>query len=268
MLAWTLIRTTSRMPDLAGVTVVVTRPAHQADELCHAIEQLNGVAVRFPVIEIFPPTDIAALKTQLQNLEQFQLAIFISANAVSMTVDLLNSHQPWPSNVDIAAVGLATQKALIADGLHVTHRAPKPFNSEALLSLARLQTLSGQRVMIFRGKGGRELLADTLRDRGANVEYAECYQRKIATTDVSHLYQLWDEGGSMPIVVTSNEGIKNLQAMVDDEHQAALLSSPLIVVSRRVGAMAKTLGFRQKPWVAEAASHDAILDAIKKWAHA
>jgi len=256
------------MPELAGVTVVVTRPEHQADELCRSIEQLGGSAVRFPVIEIRPPADVDRLKTTLQNLDQYPLAIFVSANAVSPALKIINAQKGWPQGVTIAAVGRATEKALIDNGLKVRHLAPEPFNSEALLSLPGLQSMSGQRVMIFRGNGGRELLANTLRERGADVEYVECYQRAMPKTDVRRLYALWNRDDRVAIVVTSNEGLKNLQTLVDNEHQNALLSTSLIVVSERVSAAAKKSGFVQEPLVAESASNDAILNAIKQWASA
>ena len=122
-----------------------------------------------------------------------------------------------------------------------------------------------KRVISFRGNGGRELLADVLQERGAEVEYVECYQRAVPDTDTSDLFQLWDEGCSMPVVVTSNEGLKNLHTIVGQTHLNQLLSSPLIVVSQRAEEYAKELGFTQKPYVAKSASNEEILNAIKQW---
>jgi len=253
------------MTDLFGVTVVVTRPAHQADVLCQSIKELGGVALRFPVIEIGPSTDIDGLKNLLSHLSDFQLAIFVSANAVAPAIHILKDMQGWPAGVPIATVGQATAKAVTANGLTASYIAPEPFNSEALLSLPVLQRLEGKRVIIFRGKGGLELLGDSLRERGAEVEYAECYERVKPETDTTTIFQIWDEGCTMPIVVTSNEGLENLYSMIDSAHQPALLSSPLIVVSQRAAALAKALGFKQAPLVAKSASNDAIISAIKQW---
>lgn len=253
------------MTDLFGVTVVVTRPAHQADVLCQSIKELGGVALRFPVIDIGPSADIEGLKTQLSHLSDFQLAIFVSANAVAPAIQILEDMQGWPAGVPIAAVGQATAKAIASNGLTATYIAPEPYNSEALLSLPVLQRMEGERVIIFRGKGGLELLGGSLRERGAEVEYAECYERVKPQTDTATLFQIWDEGCTMPIVVTSNEGLQNLYSMIDSAHQPALLSSPLIVVSQRAVALAKELGFKQAPVVAKSASNDAIISAIKQW---
>lgn len=251
--------------DLSDVTVVVTRPLHQAEALCQSIEDLGATALRFPVIEIRPSENLDSLKTQLNQLDNFQLAIFVSANAVFSAMQILENQHGWPNGLAIAAVGQATAKAVAANGLIVSHISPEPFNSEALLSLSELQSMHGQRVIIFRGNGGRELLAKTLRERGAEVEYAECYQRVMPETNTSDLFRLWDEGHSMPIVVTSNEGLKNLHSMIGQNHQQALLTSPLIVVSQRAAILAKELGFTQQTFVATSASNDAILTAIQQW---
>lgn len=251
--------------DLSDVTVVVTRPSHQAETLCQSIEDLGGSALRFPVIEIRPSENSDRLKAQLNHLDSFQLAIFVSANAVFFAIQMLEKQQGWSTDLAIAAVGQATARAIASNGLIVSHISPEPYNSEALLSLPELQSMPGQRVIIFRGNGGRDLLAKTLRERGAEVEYAECYQRVMPETNTSDLFQFLDEGRTMPIVVTSNESLRNLHSMVGQSHRQALLLSPLIVVSQRAASLAKELGFRQQAIVAKNASNDAILTAIQQW---
>jgi uroporphyrinogen-III synthase len=259
------VRMTTRMADASGVTVVVTRPAHQAESLCRAIEQAGGTALRFPVIEIAPVADAQYLHQQLTHLCDYHLLIFVSANAVNFLDSALSKTEHWPSTPAIAAIGAATKKALLEKSVAVNYLAPQPFNSEALLSLAELQTMRGQRVMIIRGNGGREFLAKTLRERGATVDYLECYQRLKAKTDPRLLYDNWDKNNSMLIVVTSNEGLLNLKAMVDKNYQPKLLSSPLIVVSQRIADKAIEIGFRQRPQVTSSASNEAIFSEIKNW---
>lgn len=253
------------MSDLSGVTVVVTRPEHQATVLCQSIETLGGLALCLPVIEIRPSSDVEALKAQLKNLSSFQLAIFVSANAVAAVFQNLEPQYCWPSGVAIAAVGQATARAINEHGLSVSLISPEPYNSEALLSISELQILAGQRVIIFRGNGGRDLLGNTLQERGAAVEYAECYQRVMPETDMSALYRQWDDEKVIPIVVASNESLHNLHAMIDDSYQHFLLRSPIIVVSQRAVALANELGFSKVPMVAKNASNDAIMTVINQW---
>ncbi len=142
--------------------------------------------------------------------------------------------------------------------------APEPFNTEALLTLPELQNLTNQSILIFRGEGGRELLAKSLRVRGADVEYVECYRRVIPASDTSNLYQSWDENRKMLLVVTSNESLQNLVKMVNSKYRDSLLASQLLVVSERAVKKANELGFSQQPVLAGAASNEAIVEAIRK----
>lgn len=251
------------MLPLSGVTVVVTRPAHQAEKLCQHIEAAGGKVIRFPVLDIGPQQDPQKCQAQLARLAEIDLAIFVSANAVNAAFAL----QPtWPPQLSIAAVGKATAHALARHQQAEILVAPEPFNSEALLRLPELQSVDGKRVMIFRGEGGREFLRDRLLERGAEVDYAECYQRVLPQTDTAPLYAAWQQGQTMPIVVTSNQSLQNLHAMVNQDHRATLLASPLILISERTATLAKELGFTQAPVVAAAANDDAMLTALTHWA--
>jgi len=250
---------------LDGFTIAVTRPAHQAGNLCRLIEAEGGHALRFPVIDILPPADTVPLQARLQNLPDYQLAIFISANAVHHTYQALGG-QPLPEGPLRAAIGQATARALAAHGQPAHVLPPAPYNSEALLALPELQSLQGKRVIIFRGANGRALLADTLGERGAQVDYAEVYRRKMSTLDPERLYRAWDEGKLDMIIITSNEGLRNLFARVDASHRGDLLGTVLVVISERSATLAQELGFMRPAIVARAASDAALLEAAKCYA--
>ena len=164
---------------LAGKLVMVTRPAHQAEPLCQLLEQNGASVLRFPVIEITDASDQPALLDVLRRLEQFDMAIFISPNAVSRIMNLLHTHKMHlPEELTLATIGKGSARELKS----FTGRAPdivpaSVFNSEALLEMEAMAPVSGKKIVIFRGEGGRELLAETLRERGANVEYADAYRR-------------------------------------------------------------------------------------------
>ncbi|MBL1276077.1 MAG: uroporphyrinogen-III synthase [Ectothiorhodospiraceae bacterium] len=274
------------MQQLSGITVVVTRPAHQAEKLCKLIEAEGGVALRFPVIDIAPPQNVQKCQAQMGQLAEYDLAIFISSNAVTAALELMDRDWQWPKTVSIAAVGKSTAQALEKNRLTVKHVAPVPFNSEALLSLPDLQNIKDTRILIFRGNSGRELLRNRLRERGATVDYIECYQRVIPHIDPQPLYEAWKKVPNqktstslltskkdvklmpmlMPIVVTSSEGLKNLVSMVNPDHLSLLLSSPLVMISERTANLSVTLGFSGSPTVATAANDEAILEALKTWA--
>jgi uroporphyrinogen-III synthase len=250
---------------MAGLTVVNTRPAHQAGPLSEAITLAGGNVIEFPVIEIQPIVGNPDYSRWNSALEQGELAIFISANAVDAGLNAIGGAENWPSHVAIAAVGRATAEYIQSCGLTVDLVAPEPFNSEALLTVPELHEIQNKKIVIFRGEGGRELLAQTLRDRGAEVVYAECYRRVKPDSDPSLLYRCWDQRHRLIFVVTSNEGLQNLVEMVDNEHQPLLLSSTVLVVSERASHLAKELGFKTPAVVTKSVSISAIVDAILLW---
>ncbi len=243
--------------------MLVTRPAHQAETLCRMIAAAGGEPVRLPAIEIAPPADPAALATILSRLDRFDLAIFVSPNAVRATLTQLHGH--LPAALALAAVGEGTQRALAAAG-HADVLAPgERFDSEGLLALPDLQQVRGQRVLILRGDGGRELLADTLRSRGAEVTYAECYRRQLpAVPDPVALAHL--AAGEIDVaVITSGEGLANLLALGGDAARTKLLATPLVVVSARQAQAARALGFHAAIEIAARADDAAILAAVRAW---
>ena len=250
---------------LAGLTVVNTRPAQQAGPLSEAITHAGGNVIEFPVIEIQPIAGDPDHSHWSSALEQSDLAIFISANAVEAGLNIIGGVDSWPSQVAIAAVGRATAEKIQSCGLTVDLTAPEPFNSEALLTLPELQEIQNKKIVIFRGEGGRELLAQTLRERGAEVVYAECYRRVKPDSDPSLLYRCWAEHSRVIIVVTSNEGLQNLVEMVDNDHQLLLLSSTLLVVSERASQLAKEMGFIRPAVLTKSVSNSAIVEAILLW---
>jgi len=252
---------------LEGVTVVNTRPTHQAEPLCELVRGAGGAVIELPVIQIAPGDDVSVLRSQFERIKAADMVIFISANAVDAAITSMGGEQHWPSNVTMASVGKATAARLASYGLIAKIVAPEPCNSESLLSMPALMNLTDKKVFIIRGAGGREFLADTLRSRGADVEYIECYRRERPASDPADLYQAWEEKRKLVIVVTSNEGLSNLQAMIDNDHQADLLSSTLVVVSERAVNRAFELGFSHKPILARSASNEAIFNSILDYQH-
>jgi uroporphyrinogen-III synthase len=99
----------------------------------------------------------------------------------------------------------------------------------------------GRRIAILRGEGGRSLLGDTLRERGADVEYVECYRRVRPRSDAAPLVEAWRGGEVHAVTVSSAQGLANLFAMLEPE---LLRSLPLFVPHARVAAEAQRFGAR------------------------
>ena len=252
-------------PSLAGVRVLVTRPRDQAENLAHLIEAHGGEAIRFPAIEIAEPQDPRALLAVVDRLKDFALAIFISPNAVRRAMNLFRARGGLPPGLRVACVGRGSARELKNFGIDNAIVPPDRFDSEALLELPELQQVAGKRIVIFRGDGGRELLGDTLRERGAEVVYAECYRRLCPDTDITPLLQRWARGEIDIVSVTSVDGLRNLFGMLGKDGQQRLIRTPIVVVSDRMAQVCRELGFTTGPRVAATAGDDAILEAIQAW---
>lgn len=253
-------------PSLAGIGVLVTRPARQADRLAQLIEEAGGRAIRFPVIEIAEPLDNAPLLALIDRLPQFELAIFISPNAVEKAMNLVRARRGvWPAGVAAACVGRGSAKTLRHFGIDCPISPAGRFDSEALLSEPALADVAGKHIVIFRGDGGRELLGNTLRSRGAEVEYAECYRRLRPSVDPTPLLRQWARGEIDIVTITSVEALRNLYDMVGKAGRSWLVRTPIVVLAEAHAQACRELGFRHMPLVAREASDEAILEAIQTW---
>lgn len=250
---------------LADLTVLVTRPAGQADELVRLIESAGGRALRFPAVEIAEPADTAALKAILRGLPSFDWAIFISPNAVNKTFNLLKAQGEWPRNVRVAGIGKGSATALKHFGIANPLVPSGRFDSEGLLASPPLQDIHGKRIVIFRGDGGREALGDTLAARGAEVTYAECYRRIKPRADAGPLLRAWARGELHVVTLTSVQSLHNLFDVLGKLGQQWLLKTPTVVVSERIADACRELRFKAPVIVAENASDAAVVAAISSW---
>jgi uroporphyrinogen-III synthase len=259
--------------ELQGVHAVVTRPAHQAQGLCERIEAEGGIAVRFPVLEIVPKIDTEFLQL-IARLSDYHIALFISPNAVNCALpsiketikEATKESGGFPAQLRIGAVGKATADALRDWGCPVSILPQQRFDSEALLALPALNNVQGKNIVIFRGVGGREHLADSLRQRGARVHYAECYERRKPHSDPGILQRQWAQNALDIIIVTSVQGLKNLMELAGDAAREELLHTPLLVVSDRMTQQARQWGFKADIVCAAKASDPQVVEALCQWA--
>jgi uroporphyrinogen-III synthase/uncharacterized protein HemX len=250
------------------MTVLVTRPDGQADGLAHLINEAGGQAVLVPLLSIAPPLNPSTAKSLLNAAEPWDWLIFISANAVRGVLGVDGWMGPVAGATRLAAVGEATATALAEAGLTVDLVPYPQFNSEALLADPRMAQVAGQRVLIVRGEGGREHLAETLRERGADVAYAEVYRRvPVSIEAFSSSLNLWQEASFDAVVVTSGEALAHLTGLL---RETGLDSQPrpvLVVPSERIANQAAEQGW-PRILIAEQASDEGIVQAIKQLAHA
>ncbi len=227
---------------LAHRLVAVTRPMAQAAPLARAIEARGGRVLLVPMLEIAAADDPTALREAAQHLADYQFAVFVSQNAVAHACPLLLQSRVWPEATRAVAPGPATAQALKAWGVHDVILPAGPFDSETLLQHPALQEASvrGARVVIFRGNGGRELLASGLAARGAVVHRIACYHR-ARPADVAPLREAIWQGALSALSITSSEALAHLLAELGDD--PGLRQVPLFVPHRRIHERARAAGF-------------------------
>lgn len=216
---------------LAGATVLITRPLAQADELSRAIEEAGGRVYPFPVLEI-QPRERSLLEQEQALLPLPDLAIFVSTNAVRYGLEFLP-----PEGVQLAAIGPATRDAIVAAGRRVDICPSGGFDSEQLLREPALLNPRGKIVRIVRADSGRELLAETLRERGAEVHYLSTYRRlprRIPTDEMEAFERRWQAGEITFFTAMSVETLDSFLSILPDACLDTLAGAQLVTPSKRV----------------------------------
>ena len=254
------------MTDLAGLYILVTRPAGQAQGLMDKLAAAGARPLHFAAVEIVEPHDIAGLKAVVAGLATFDWAIFISPNAVTRAFNLMRSWgQDWPPTVRVAAIGRGSARELRRLGFGDILVPEGRFDSESLLSMRPFEDIQDKSVLIFRGEGGRELLGDTLSARGARVGYAECYRRAAPSADVSGLLRAWARHGLDAVIVTSVEGLHHLYDALGQVGRQWLTKTPLVVIGMRQRDACLALGLQGPLIVAAGADDEALISALLSW---
>ncbi|NCS65775.1 MAG: uroporphyrinogen III synthase [Hydrogenophilales bacterium CG15_BIG_FIL_POST_REV_8_21_14_020_62_31] len=228
---------------LAGRGILITRPAEQSEGLAAVVEAQGGNAILFPALAIAPPENTRALAHAIGNLRDYDLIIFISPTSVERVWPfILERHGDWPHGFALAAVGQGTARALASYGAGTVLVSAAGADSESLLDLPALCELAGKHILIVRGEGGREMLADTLRQRGATVAYAEAYRRVKPLADARPLLALWRRNAIQAVTVTSREIVANLFELLGQEGAELLRATPLFAMHERIAAAARDRG--------------------------
>lgn len=247
---------------LAGKGVVVTRPAQQCEGLTAALNAAGARSIIFPTIEILAPADAPALNAVIDRLERFDMAVFVSPNAAREAMRAVKARRAWPAGVQAATIGRGGVRELARQGI-TDVIAPAQFDSEALLEMLALHTLAAKNIVIFRGDGGRELLGETLRARGAVVEYAACYRRALPPADAAPLLAAWAGGQIDAVTVTSSEGLRNLGTLIGAAGCEYLQQTPLFVPHPRIERAALAAGCAQVHLTAQ--GDDGLVAGLSAW---
>lgn len=246
-------------------SVVVTRPGSQGEALCAAVRNAGYSVHSLPLLQLIPlPGPGPAQRQLLLDLDHFQHIIFVSANAVRHGMDWIGSCWPQlPVGLHWYAVGDATAGLLSSYGVRVLTPGAA-MSSEGLLALPQLRQVTGQRVLLVKGEGGRGTLAAELGSRGARVEELACYRRAppaLGPGDAALKLAQWR---AQLLMISSGEGLANLLALLSPAETTKFSHITLLLPSERVAQMARAAGFN-RVIIAENASDDAMLRALRAW---
>ncbi len=219
--------------------VLITRPEVKAQQLALLLAKQSIESTCQALFDYQPYANTVEIQSALHH---GNILIFVSVAAVEFTHA---SHPLIDSNqYTYFAVGKATKQALHAIGIdNVLSPPAQQEHSEGLLSLTELLDVQDKSVVIFRGNGGREHIATTLKRRGAKVSYIESYQRvwRTLTKDIA---EQWQAKQINCIVVTSNDILLALVKYLESTASGNYWQTQCLwlVVSNRIEDNAKALG--------------------------
>ncbi|MFC3393504.1 uroporphyrinogen-III synthase [Brenneria rubrifaciens] len=246
------------------MTILVTRPSPAGEQLVTRLRKLGYSAWHSPLIEFSPGGELDRLPALVAGLRPGGMVFALSRHAIDYADPLLSrAGGGWPSTLDYYAIGRTTALALHKVSAQPVSYPQDRETSETLLQLPELQHINGKQALLLRGNGGRELLATTLTERGAEVVYCECYQRRAVHYDGLEQSHHWQQAGIDRLVITSGEMLQRIYTLVPDYYRASwLLGCQVIVVSERLAAQARQLGWRDIR-VADNADNDALMRALQ-----
>ena len=219
--------------------VLLPRPAQKNKELAIALAALNFKTTSCSMLEI-SPLATPKINQKLNQLKDNDIVIAVSAHAINFAASLVDA---WPKQLNYYAIGDATANCMVQLGLSVD--------------------ITGRNVLILRGVGGRETLAQQLELRGATVEYCELYQRQPVNYQSDILIDSWKKHQVKTIVVTSGEILENLLTLIGPAGKSWLINCNILVPSQRIAVMALNFGFK-RCYVAGGADNKAISQTLLK----
>ena len=239
----------------SGTGVRLTRPTQQAHAFCDLITNLGGNTLLFPTIEIEPREHGDLTITDVDIL------VVTSSNAVAHGRAELEKLARLASPPKVIAVGDATAKALQQAGYLVDH-VPAVAGSEGVLSLDIMHDPAMRSVVILRGLGGRNLLPETLAERGMRVTIIEIYRRVLPSSDTTSLVSAWRSGKIDVVTVHSREALLNLDKLLGTAEKNLLRGSQLVVPTSRMVKLCEDLAITSKPVIANSAEDDDMFEAV------
>jgi len=219
---------------LFGKRVLVTRPREQAGELVERLEATGAEPIEAPMIRIVPPEDYGPLDAACAQASTFDWIVFASGNAVDAFMDRLLAGEGdlrALGRVKLCVVGAATGDKLTRYGLK-PDLVPAEYRADALVqAFDQRGGVEGLRVLLPRADIGREVVADELRKRGADVVEAIAYRTVVAEPEREgepDIYRMLLEKRIDVVTFTSASAVRNFVRVVGAEPAADLLREVVV----------------------------------------
>ncbi|PCJ43694.1 MAG: hypothetical protein COA71_02140 [SAR86 cluster bacterium] len=253
---------------LKNITLWLTRPAGQAKNLSKLLEARGAKVFHFPLMKIEALPQDKALEKKIKKLSQYDMAFFISTNAAQIAMELIETYlASFPKDVEYFSPGVTTARVLQSHGLKVAY-PEKAMSTEALLILPEIRAIiqkkskKKKRAVIFRGIGGRELLANSLRAKGVDVDYVELYKRVLPDYKESYLQDILKTKKPDGIVFSSAEAIHNFTVLFEKIY-SGYKEIPVFVSSPRLVNIVTKIGFESVSLL-EAADDKSVAAGVVK----
>lgn len=252
-----------QLTDLNGIRVLVTRPAHLNQPLCDLLRGCGAEALELPLISIEQNADDPQLLHVLAAVGEVDIAVFVSRNAVVHGLAALQAYgRTMPSKTKVFAVGHMTAVALEKAGIRVEGIPQGRFGAAGLHRLPAFRSVSGQRVVVFKGRGGLPALADELRQAGASVLVAETYRRVVPQDVNMDVIEHWQQGGLDVVTLTSVTAVDHLFQLLQEKADRLMQNVAVATFSDRIARHCKAQGCNGPVLVANQASDEALVEEI------
>jgi len=251
---------------LKNITLWITRPAGQAKNLTRQLEEHGAKVFHLPLLQIEALPQDKALEKKIKKLDQYDMAFFVSTNAAQIGMELIETYFPTlPKNIKYFSPGITTARVLQNYGLQVFY-PEKAMSTEALLILPEIRKVlqdkskKKKRAVIFRGVGGRELLANALRAKGVGIDYIELYKRVLPVYRENYLKDIIKNKKPDGIVFSSAEAIYNF-TLIFEKIYPAFKEIPVFVSSPRLENIVTKIGFKTVSLL-KAADDESIVSSV------
>lgn len=224
---------------MAKPRLLVTRFSPNASHLADQLNQQGVFAVAQPLLATKKSAEFENVTSVVKAKHEYIIAV--SVNAVEYTHQALVGHA-WPVS-HYFSVGKKTQAHLTKVTNQKVIIPESLFSSEGLLALPELNDISGKHILILRGVGGRELLADVLISRGAIVEYYQPYQRIALDLCGAILVKEWQRKRINSAIISSIELLEQLLKIVPKSELDWVKKFTVYAPSKRITQQALLLGW-------------------------